>query len=269
MDLFDKLERKQKYTFFDNGSEKKFFLSHNSILNPIPPLKRYSRAEDPFEIIRANIIIRAVLNKKKLDETYLEVTRLYRKGGELRHEGEAAVKKAIKAAKSGLPCLPLEGEDIFVPILSRSVNEIYDKNILKFELPQYRMLLGNNYEALLVDPFDSYRGDLFDSNFTNLILVRKSGNTWAFFDYDSLSIYFVTSQGRLESRICLFDRHIGVRNTNHMMERIQPVVDAYLRDDRDGLYKALVDNQLISSRLIYKISTDEKRYFAKLEKKNG
>lgn len=266
MDLFSTLERKQKFTFFNAGSENRFFLKFFFQLNTHPKYKAFGRATKPFEIIRANIILRALQNKKALDEAYLDTVKEYRKGGELLPGAEMAVEKALNEAKAKLPYLVKDGEEVYIPILPMSLNHIYNHSPLKFEEKPYRVLLGREFEAMTIDPFDAYGYALFDSYFTNLILVKKNASVAALFDYDSLSIYFVNKQGRLDTKIALFDRQLSKRNTNHMMERIQPVVDAYYRDDVEGLKQILVQNELISSSLMYRLSQHEMRVYAKADR---
>ena len=266
MDLFSTLEKKQKFTFFNAGSENRFFLSHGSILNTYANFKALSRAQKPFDIIRANVVIRSLLNKQAIEDAFLLSSRQYRHNGELDAEGKAAVVAAVEEAKKGLPYLVVGEKRIYVPTLPKSLNEIYGQNILRLEEKPSKPLLSFASEALMIDPFDTYGWPLFDSYFTNLILVRAVDKTAAMFDYDSLSIYFINYEGRLDAQISLFDRYIGKRTTNHMMERIVPVVDAYFRDDREGLIQNLVQNQLISSRLIYKINMDEHKRLARLDK---
>ena len=267
MDLYDRLAKKQRFTFFNAGMENRYFLDHSSLLAVTPTFKRFSRAQAPFDIVRANIILRSIVNKRKIDETYVALSRAYRKDGEIRHDDEAAIKSVMAEVKKELPCLTLEnGERIYVPILPKSLNQAYDTHPMRFEEKGYKALLGNQYDMMVIDPFDAYGYKLFDSYFTNWILIRECNGVGAFFDYDSLSIYFINSQGRLDARICVFDRAIRKRYTNHMMERITPVVDAYFRDDREGLYRELVDNQLISSKLIYRIKSDEQKLLSRMDK---
>ena len=47
---------------------------------------------------------------------------------------------------------------------------------------------------------------------------------------------------------------------------ILPAVEAYYKNDREGMKKALVENKLISSRLIYKNNYDEVVLLSKIEK---
>ena len=51
------------------------------------------------------------------------------------------------------------------------------------------------------------------------------------------------------------------------MDRIGGVVDSYLNDDREGMYQALVNNGLISKKLIFKIKHAEFKFKRKLQRK--
>ena len=269
MELFAKLERKQRFTFFNSGSENRFFIARSGLLSSLPMYQDLVRAQKPFDIIRANIIIRSILNKRKFDEVYLTTARQYRRNGELPHDGEIAVRKAIEEAKRGMPYFEMGEERVYIPIFPRSINLIYSRNITRLEEKPLQALLGEGAETLVVDAFDTYGADLFNSYFTNLIKVSEYQGVVAYFDYDSLAIYFVNQQGRLDVNICLFDRQLGKRNMNHMLQRIRPVVDAYFRDDKEELMNTLVQNQLISSSLIYRIKSDETKFFSRLERETN
>ena len=266
MQLFQTLERKQRFTFFNSGSENRFFLARTSVLNSVPGFHELTMASKPFDVIRANIVIRALINKRALDQAYITTARQYRKDGEIPHDGEIAIKKAVEAVKKDLPYLELGEDKIYIPILPRSINTIYDRRIMRLEEKPMKALLGERFDVMVVDPFITYGAELFNSYFTNLIRVAEHDGVVAYFDYDSLAIYFVNKSGYLDVNICLFDRGIGRRNLNHMLERITPVIDAYFRDDREGLMESLVQNQLISSSLIYKINSKEIRFNERLER---
>lgn len=266
MDLFETLERKQKFTFFNSGAENRFFLARSRILNDRGAYKALARAQKPFDIIRANIVIRSLENKRIIDDAFIEAYHLFHKPEE-EEESRKRIVEAVEHAKKDLPFIDLDGEKIFIPILPRSINKIYDQEIWRLGDKKFHALRGSRFDVMAIDPFDAYGYRIFDSYFTNLILVKEYGGVGAFFDYDSLSLYFVNTQGRLDVKIALFDRYIGKRNTNHMMERIIPVVDAYFRDDRESLMQTLVQNELISSRLIYKIQSTEHKHYNKVERK--
>ena len=63
----------------------------------------------------------------------------------------------------------------------------------------------------------------------------------------------INDQGRLDSKICLFDREIKTPVKTHMVKRIEAVADAYLANDKNALIQALVQGNLISSSLMHEI----------------
>ena len=267
MDLFETLKRKQRFTEFNSSRENRFFLDNLGMLQKVPMFSRFVKAEEPFDIIRANIIIRAIKNKERLEKAYLALAKPLKKADTI-SEGDLSPDK-LEKIREDLPFFG-EGEDrIFVPILPRAVNRIYAGDMWKLEEKPYRSLLGKNvYESLVCDPFDTYGTDVYDSPFCNLIPLGKSPKTAAFYSFDSFSVYFIDrKQGRLEVELCLFDKYLKPRYLNHILERLDPVVQAYLRDDKESMMKALVENQLVSSRLISKNISDEKALFAKFDKK--
>jgi hypothetical protein len=102
-----------------------------------------------------------------------------------------------------------------------------------------------------------------------LVEVRKNPSGSAFYDFDAEAVYFVNLQGRLDAKLCLFDRSLHHPSHNHMLKRLFPVVDAYYANDRETMIKALVDNKLISSKEIYKIKSDESKFLASLNRKGA
>lgn len=268
MDLFETLQKKQKrHRGFNSGRENRFYLANFALLNTIPNYKWYYRAQKPFDILRANIILRGLINKKTIDEAFVSAYRdAKQRDGEIGEFDRLSIVKAVDEAKAKLDYFMMGDTKIYVPILPRSINAIYDRNVMLLADKPMKAMRGAGLQAVAIDPFDAYGYEVFDSNFTNLILAKKTPSSAAFFDYDSLCIYIINTQGRCDATIALFDRYLGKRNTNHMMERILPVIDAYYRDDREAMMNYLVQNQLISSRLMYQISSDEIKHNAEIEK---
>lgn len=271
MDLFETLQKKQKINAgFNFGAENRFFLNHFALLNTFPAYKSYYRAQKPFDILRANIILRGIMNKKIIDEAYASAVREVKsKPGEFTPIDKHEITLAVEKAKESLDCFMMGDTPIYVPILPRSLNAIFAKNPLALGEFPLKSIRGEGLKVVAIDPFDTYGYEVFDSDFTNLILVKKTPASAAFFDYDSLCIYVINNQGRCDVTIALFDKYLGKRNTNHMMERIIPVVDAYYRDDREAMINYLVQNQLISSRLIYQIKSDEDKHSAAISRLAG
>ncbi len=263
MDLFLTLEKKQRKTHFQRSDEMAFFLNNAGALADYPIFSFYRKADSPFQIERANIVLRSLQAKQVIDEG-VRVAKVKSVGlGE--EEKLQVYKETMDPILSKLPYHLHEGERIYIPFFSKSINRLYAKDWLKLVSSPYKRLL-KNFDSILIDPFDYYGDDLFESPFTKLVRVKKTEEGSAFYDYDSFSLYFVNKQGRLDCQCCLFDRYLKEQNRNHMMERVQPVVEAYYQGDVEELKRYLVENKLISSRLIYKINYDEVVVFSKIEK---
>lgn len=263
MDLFESLRKAQKGTPFETSEEMRFFLRNSGILTDVPSYARYINASRPFDVVRANIIIRSLQNKRQIEECYIRNLKVEKKD-----KVDDPILNAIQMTAlqiEGLPYFQEGNHRIFVPIFSRSINQIYDGDFSKLQEKNYRLLL-TNFQPLCIDPFDLYGNSLFNSYFTKFILIQDDGKIKAYYDYDSYAIYFVNQEGRLENEICLFDNGIHHRNENHMIERVIPVVKAYLEFDREKMLKVLVDNKLISSSLVYRILSKETQLYRKMDK---
>ena len=263
MDLFSTLQRKQGKTPFQKSEEMAFFLANSGVLSDLAPFQRLMKADSPFLIERANIVLRSLRSKEILEKGFKEA---WAKGEGLgQREKNMLLQETLEPLLQTLPYHVCEGEKIYLPIFSKSLNRIYTSEWDKLSLSPYKRIFSN-FEAVLIDPFDYYGDDLFESLFTRLVRVRKDRTGSAFYDYDSCRIYFVNPQGRLDAECCLFDRYLKEQSRSHMMERILPAVEAYYRDDCEAMKKALVENKLVSSRLMDKINYDEVLVFSKIEK---
>jgi len=78
------------------------------------------------------------------------------------------------------------------------------------------------------------------------------GKEAAFYDYDAERLYFVNGQGRLEASLALFDEYLDFPQKTHMIQRLRPVAEAFFAFDEEKTLSALLDNRLISGRLIHK-----------------
>ena len=263
MDLFATLEKKQRKTHFQMSDELSFYLENSGVLVDYPIFSCFRKAESPFQIERANIVLRSLQAKQMIDEG-VRVARS-KSSGMNEKDRERVFKETMTPILDKLPYHIHEGERIYIPFFSKSINRLYASEWTKLVSSPYKRFL-KNFDSILIDPFDYYGDDLFESLFTKLVRVKKTEEGSAFYDYDSFTIYFVNKQGRLDCQCCLFDRYLKDHNRNHMMERIQPVVDAYYKGDVEEFKSFLVKNKLISSRLIYKINYDEVVTFSQIEK---
>lgn len=251
MKLYKTLEKKQKNhrALLKNSEDVIFYNANKHLMASIPMYKPLLSPETELDIIRANIIIRAIQNKKKLEDMILYAF----KESTLKTE---EIKDYIHEQMTGLPYLKDGNKKIYVPIFSRSINEFYYEDFGKLLVRPYSSLF-TDFSQSCIDLFEFYKFNLYDSLFTKLVTVYRDEKCLVMYHYDFRTIYFINDQGRLDAKIALFDKHIKHPKFAHISERIQPVVQAYLNGTRDDLYKALIDNELISKKLITSIRIKE------------
>lgn len=248
--LFSYIASKAKRrTNFEKSEEFRFFLDNRHLLTKIPRfISFYDMDNDPFDIMRANIILQAYLNKNKMEQevhnlsTYISPNK----------KNHAHFVKSFHEIISEQPYY-LDGKDkIFIPFFTRSLNQIYIDDPEKLLTYPYDGLM-ENFKDTVIDPFDTYGSELYNSHFSRLVKIRQEGKEAAFFHYDTNTIYFINEQGRLDTSVVLFDRYIRHPSYSHMLERIRPVVDAYFAFDREAFISALHENGFMSSHLLHLI----------------
>ena len=234
---------------FEQSEEFHFFINNRYLLTRFPQfLHLYDAENDPFQMMRANIILYALSNKVKLEEeihslgTYLNTNK----------KNHDDFIKPYHEIISELPYYQTDKEKIYIPFFSRALNQIYINEPEKLLTAPYDGL-ANDFKDMIVDPFDTYGSELYNSHFSRLVKILTVDKETAFFHYDTNTIYFINEQGRLDAGIVLFDRYIRHPIYSHMLERIKPVVDAYFSFDREGLINALHENGFMSSRLLRRI----------------
>ena len=248
--LFDFIaSRAKRRKGFEKSEEFRFFLENRHLLIRLPHFSNYYDLDsDPFDIMRANIVLQAYLNKAKMEEEIRNLN-TYISANKKNHEHFV---KSFQEIISELPYYQDENEKIYIPFFTRSLNEIYHDEPEKLLTYPYDGL-AENFKDTVIDPFDTYGSELYNSHFSRLVKIKQDGKETAFFHYDTNTIYFVNEQGRLDTSIVLFDRYIRHPNYAHMLERIKPVVDAYFAFDREAFLKALHENGFLSTHLLHLI----------------
>lgn len=245
--LFDYIASKAKRRKgFEKSEEFRFFLENRHLLTKIPRFVHfYDLESEPFEIMRANIILQAYLNKNKMEQEVRNLSN-YIAANKKNH---AHFVKSFHEIISELPYYQEGNDKILIPFFTRSLNQIYNDDPEKLLTYPYDGL-AENFKDTVIDPFDTYGSELYNSHFSRLVKIRREDKETAYFHYDTNTIYFVNDEGRLDTSVVLFDRYIRHPNYAHMLERIKPVVDAYFAFDRDAFLKALHDNDFLSSTLL-------------------
>lgn len=264
MQLYETLASNQKHKNFFKGEEYRFFLDYRHILESVPTFKYLSSGEDDFHIMRANIIIRSLLNKVEIEEALqFACNKSLKDYGVLNHE---FINDFVRERMANLPYLQEGNSKIYIPIFTRALNIVYANDFEKLQRAPYDSLL-KQFDTSVIDPFELYNFDLYNSFFTKFIKIKQTSTEMAVYHFDYQTIYIINNQGRLDAKLALFDKHLKRINTNHILDRIAPVVDAYFDNNREKLYEALVSNELISSKLIHKIKHDEIMFNRKMDNK--
>lgn len=266
MDLFKMLNKKQRRTAFESSSQMRYFLDNQVLLSEVPYFSNLKKAQNPFDVIRANVVILSLISKMKIEKLYFSQRKeILKNGGNIQPE---KLQEQVIAALSDLPKFESNGDLVILPIFSKAVNRIYINNLEELRNNPYKMLL-DNFDSAAIDPFDFYGVDIYNSPFTKLQLIKRHGDSAAFYDADSLSIYFVNKQGRLDVKLSLFDKYCRHPNFANIVERIIPVIEAYYEDDKEKMIQALVDNKLISSTFLHKQNKVTNDIIKRREKKHG
>lgn len=263
MDLYKTLERNQKNRKIIGSSDYIFFLEHRNLLLTFPKYRKFltnGAKIDDFEMIRANIIIQSLINKKRLDEA---ITFAY---NDLNLKTEN-VQDYVLERMTDHPYLIYEGKKIFIPIFSLAINELYSRDFGKLLKAPYNTIL-DDYQSSTIDLFETYNFALYTSLFTKFIKIYQDKDILVVYHYDYQTLYFINDQGRLDAKLCLFDKYLKKINTTHISKRAQGLVKAYLSDNREVLYAELIKNEFISEKLINKIKTKEYRFHHRKETKN-
>jgi hypothetical protein len=254
MKLFDELYKNQHPTHFAESDEMAFYLANRNLLMPFDSYERFTHTNDPFQVVRANILIRSIMNKKSIERLYYEKLKSPKKE-EVKVE-KMSLEDYMSQGLSELPYLEYEGKKIYVPLFPASLNVLYSERFEKLALEPYEAIL-QQYESLMIDPFDYYGNLLYDSYFTKLVAIKRSGSILAAFDFDASAIYFINDQGRLDTRLALFDQNLNNPVSTHLTKRLLDVVNAYFSLDREALLHSLSVNHFISEKLLTEI--EEKR----------
>ena len=235
---------------FEKSEEYHFFLENRHYLTRIPRFSfLYEPEDEPFNVMRANIILYSYLNKSVMEE---EVNSLKGYINTNNKNNHANFVKSFHEIISELSYYQEGQKKIYIPFFTRSLNQIYFEEPEKLLTSPYAGL-KDKYQDTVIDPFDTYGSEIYNSHFSRLVKIKDGDKEAAYFHYDTNTIYFVNEQGRLDAKIVLFDRYLMHPNYAHMLERIKQVVDAYFNYDREGMIQALYNNGFISAHLLHLI----------------
>lgn len=239
--IFKILEKEKNSKTF-NDEESDFFYKNKNILKCDPAFSKYLLVENDFDIIKANIVIRGLKNKEDIDTFIVEGFKNYIPN----------LSEILKERCLDYPCIKYDDYKVYFPFFNRITNGVYSNELSKLKDNPYSDLFLN-YKAFLVDPFDTYGVDLFDSSFTKLVKVSEDLTTVSFFSYHLNCIFVINRQGGIDTMIYLFDKHLKHPNKSHVIDRVKAVLECYYTNQMRDFVSSLYKNEFISYKVFKKI----------------
>ena len=246
--LFPYLNFKIDKTGLIAKSNYKAFYAENSFMfSKYPVLRNYDVVATPFSLIEATIILQGLKNKIQIEQT----SALYM-------EANLRSKMTNQAVHSRLAYFYDGKERIFVPFFSRVCNRPYDQNLPSLLKPPFNSL-ATNFQDQLIDPFYAYGYKIFNSLYTDLIMVGESEDQTekAFYSVDLEMIFVIDDQGTLEETIPIFDGQIIDKRKDHLLSSVCQLMDAYFSLDKNRFIDDLFNFHLISLNLYQDLLTKE------------
>lgn len=237
----------KKRKTFEQSEEYHFFLDNRHLLTKIPRFTEfYEPGNEPFNVMRANVVLYGYINKIMMEKETENLQSYINLANKSTYNNFV---KSLHEILSEQPYYQEGQKKIYIPFFTRSLNQIYYDEPEKLLTSPYAGL-KDKFQDTVIDPFDTYGSEIYNSHFSRLVKVRQDDKETAFFHYDTNTIYFVNEQGRLDGTVVLFDRYLRRPNYAHMLERIKPVVDAYFNFDREEFIQTLYENGFISLTLV-------------------
>lgn len=249
MNLFEWLKREQAPTDYQKSKEALYFSKHSLRLSSLDPFRYLSKASTPFDVIRANIVLRSLENKETIERRVED--RFRAKENTMR----LSFEEFLSSVESDLPYFEKDGWKNYVPIFPSSLAKLYSNNADRLLKEPFKRLF-RNYSSILIDPFDFYGYELFDSYFTSLVPISKKKRGMAAYDFDACRLYFINDEGRLDEEVALFDKRLMNASKSHLSTRLKKAAEAYYAFDKDAFLQTLLEESLISSSLIREIAKE-------------
>lgn len=245
-ELFKVLKQHRDTKFINKSSELEFFYKNRFLLKMNQIGSKLYDSSDLFDIIKANIIIKALKNKDDIDQIIHE--ELINHG----NLGDPSIKENISEKLLDLPCIFFNTYKVYIPFFNKPTNIVYSSDFEKLQEEPYNSI-DKNFVPFTVNPFEIYNSNLFDSTFTELIRIDEDLTSVAFYDYSFNTLFFINKQGSLDAAIYLFDRHMKHPSRSNVVDRLRPIVSAYYDNCLNDFVNLMFSNDLISYKLYRKI----------------
>ncbi len=243
--VFKVLEKNKNNKIINKSDEVKFYDTYCEILYD-NNFSKYTEINNCFDIVKSNIIIRSILNKNTMDKIIKEEM--------TNHDFNTIeeIQNNIINKIYNLPYMKYQDFKIYIPFFNIYTNNIYSNEFFKLKEEPYKDLM-KNYVSFLLDPFETYKLNLFESNFTELIKIYSDNTSSAYYHFNLRVIFIINDQGYIDNIIHIFDKHMKYVNTTNIIERIKPAIRAYYKNDIAGFIYSLNEEKLISHKVFRKL----------------
>lgn len=244
--VFEVLKKYKNNKFINTSEEVKFYDKYCEVLYDNNNFVKYTEINDLFDIIKSNIIIRSILNKNTIDKIIKEEIN--------NHDFNTVeeIQNNIKNRFFNLPYMKYEDFKIYIPFFNISTNNIYSNEFFKLKEVPYNDLM-KNYIYFLVDPFETYKLNIFESNFTELVKIYSDNTSSAYYHFNLRTIFIINDQGFIDNTIHIFDKKMKYVDTTNIIERIKPAIRAYYKNDIAEFIYSLNEEKLISHKVFRKL----------------
>lgn len=246
MKMYDILIANQNKCFrFKKTEEYKYFKARKKVLRTARSIAKKIHVDSTFDLICANIFVTTLINKQKLDVICKDsITSIYLKDKFTEEE----FLKYYHARIIDLKSFNSNNTRIFVPFFSHLINNIYFNEPYKLLNEPYNAIF-DSFVGNIIDPFECYNYELFDSLFTKLVKIKKYNDSTVFYHFDTATIFMINNQGRLDFVVPLFDKKLKAIKTSHVCEKIEKCTDKFFLNDREGFVNEMCIQELISKEM--------------------
>lgn len=236
-----------------NSEEQIFFDSHAYLFNEKTNI--FNLSGTLFGLIQACIVLRSTYNKEELDRLPLTLTK-----------DIVSIPQLKEAAFQKLTYASIDDKRIYIPTYSKELNDIYFHHLEDLIDGQYKDVLKDP-KLYIVNPFEEYGNAIYNSPFTRLIKLKSANGVDTFYHIGFETLFVVDSTGSLIDEIPLFDEKNKNGSKDNLFERLDVLMDAYYRHDKDEFIQRLVSLELISQSLYKDILHFEEKKALSLQKR--
>lgn len=198
--------------------------------------------KDAFSYYQNEIIYQGIHNKKMIEDAYFQgMVKMQDYFEHLDYnEKKRLMNYEIVDCLKDLSYFEYHGEKIYIPFFDERMNQIYQKEMVLFELKQYHRIIYQ-YEDLF--RFNRYGWKIYASSFSSLRLIQQKDTFASLFDEYTNRLFFLEQEQMVEfltlkvyDEICL--------------ERLS---DAFFNKSWEEFITILADSKNIDEKLVKKL----------------